>query len=489
MLHRVKFHMLFTFLAIMQIQKSFSCVNPFAGCDGAFNATPFNGTLKKGQKTIIPSPAKQINDNTLALLEAGVSDEPWACNTSTWGGRVWNRCRAPDIPICTILPMILNPSPSESGKRMNSVAPSPSKQRACRTSVALSTIVDGWCKEGGVCEVTCETDLSSRRVFDFFVHTAPECPTGFLLTISPFASAMLWLMAALSMAPTLFLSSWRLIVLFLRSKLHWRSYWVGCSAFSALIFKWPIGRTIFSGFASSISLLLLSLRKFDRIENLKEESGLIGIDIFVGVAYSVSTYMWYIGVISAPLALGHRAMTLPLSSLTKNTKSGMKNKQRFGCCFKICCCCRKTKLRSNGDKIEENESSSSVIEFLDGEGGNKEQIMDDDTILRRLGMKKKYVEKTKFIQKIKRSTRKDEIRKHEAIQDIKAPMKPSDRHSCSHVLHQKTWQLQSLLYLLVLGLASVPCVFSIFFESRPSPVFWSLGTRAMHGGFGLVLAT
>jgi len=65
-------------------------------------------------------------------------------------------------------------------------------------------------------------------------------------------------------------------------------------------------------------------------------------------------------------------------------------------------------------------------------------------------------------------------------------MKPSDRHACSHALFQKTWQIQSFLYLILLALASVPAVFSVIF-ANPSPVFWTLAIRAMHGGYAFCL--
>ena len=199
------------------------CENPFAGCtDVAFNTTPFNGILYIKKEIHVPSPAAIIVDNSLALLEAAVSDLPWLCNMSVWGGVVLSRCLAPDVPICTIEELVLTPSPASTDRRrMGALSPSP---QGCRTSVALSEIVEGWCKEGAVCDVSCTSDPSTRRIFDMYVDVNADCPTGMLVTISPETAAMMWLLAAATMAPALCLSSWQIIVLVLRSKLHCKGF-------------------------------------------------------------------------------------------------------------------------------------------------------------------------------------------------------------------------------------------------------------------------
>ena len=474
----------FAFLFLLPSTSWAECVNPFAGCELVNNTTPFNGTLTRARVEVAPSPSTPTIDNSLALLEAGVSDTPWRCNTSiAWGDIVWNQCRAPDTTICVIEPMVMSPSPYTRRRRTDSISPSPVSLTPCRTSVALSDFAEGWCKEGAICEVTCTTDLSTRRIFDMYVHTADHCPTGIFLTVSPTDAALLWMIAFCTMIPALCLSLWRMFVLTLRSKVHWRNYWVGISAFSSLIFKWPIGRVIAVPLIGSISLLLLSWRKFDKIDNHPEEASLIGIDLFVGACYSLSTYLWFIGTMSIPLALGHRAMSIPLNDFLKQLKSNKSNNsnnqtQRKKRCRLSCMCFNKNK------KNQGNDSTTAVIDISDN---SEHDTMTDDTILKRLGMRSRHKEKHQCMQTMKRNTRTVEIRKHEAIQDIKAPMKPSDRIGCSHALYRKTWKIQSFLYLVVLALSSIPSAFSVLFDSRPSPVFWSLGVRVMHGGFAVVL--
>ena len=241
---------------------------------------------------------------------------------------------------------------------------------------------------------------------------------------------------------------------------------MGCSAFSSLIFKWPIGRVIFSAFAGSLSILLLSLRKLDKLENQAEEASLIGCDLFVSGTFAIGTYLWFVAVTSIPLALGHRAMTMKLITPPKKPV---------------------TKVAT--DATDEKNQSTNVIDISEDDLNetHEEETITDDAILRRLGMRSKHSEKNKCLQTLRRNYLTAELRKFEALQDIKAPMKPSDRHGCSHSLYRKTWKIQSFLYLIVLTVSSIPSVFSIFFEGRPSPVFWSLGIRGMHGGFAVVL--
>ena len=125
------------FLFLLPSTSWAECVNPFAGCELVNNTTPFNGTLTRGRVEAVPSPSIPTIDNSLALLEAGVSDTPWRCNTSiTWGDIVWNRCRAPDTTICVIEPMIMSPSPYTRRRRTDSISPSPVGLTPCRTSVA-----------------------------------------------------------------------------------------------------------------------------------------------------------------------------------------------------------------------------------------------------------------------------------------------------------------------------------------------------------------
>ena len=517
------------------------CKNRFAGCDGFFNRSAFNGTLTVAAVVVVPSPAVIPYDNTLDLLMAGIEDEPWKCNVSAWGGVVWNRCRAPDTTICTIEPLSLAPSPSisvqsrrrlftspspgsstfkynynsntqskrnvdtpsssvpspffnlinniPSTKRRLITSPSPNArlEESCRAQVALATIVDGWCNEEAICDVTCSSNPLSRRVLDMYVQpSGTDCPIGW--QVQPSNIAFAWFVAAMSMVPAICLSSWRMWVLILRSRLHWRSYWVGCGVFSNLIFRWPIGRVIFCAFAGGISICLLSFRKFDKIGiEHSEEASILGIDLFVGATFASGTYLWFVAVTSIPLALGHRAMTIELPQpkkvgLGSNTKDD--NETNI-----IDLSGSGSKTPTNGKENEDGNANDNVNGNTNDEENQENQEkkrMNDDTILRRLGMRSRHTEKSKCLQTCRRNFYSRELRKYEAIQDVRSPMKPSDRHACSHSLYKKTWQIQSFLNFILLALSSTPAVFSVILIG-PSPTFWALAIRAMHGGYAFCL--
>ena len=439
----------------------------------------------------MPSPSIKVYDDTLDLLAAAVVNEPWKCNVSGWGGVVWTRCVAPDTPRCKILPMAAStPSPSSTSTPRQSIededegddsrrlsekndidrsSSTPSPSYSCRQKVALASMAQGWCNEEAVCNNQCTNDTGTRRVLDMYVNTNKICPQGD--HIQPSNIAMAWLIAACVWMPTMCLSTWRMFVLILRSRLHWKNYWVGCSAFSALIFKWPVGRVIFSGVACGIAILLLALRKFDKIGvEQEEEDSLLGIDMFVGWCWATATYLWFVAVTSIPLALGQRAMMMELPPPRKK---------------------KEVLLEENETKVISLESTTEERERKEKEERKRKeeeepQRLDDSMILKRLGMRSRHVEKSKCLQKIRRNWRTVELRKYEALQDVKSPMKPSDRIACSHSLFKQTKSIQSFLYLILLSLSCVPAVFSLIFQN-PSPFFWSLGLRSMHFGYAGVL--
>jgi hypothetical protein len=389
-----------------------TCKNRFAGCvDRPFNKSVFNGTLSVAKVTKAPSPYVVPYDDSLDKLMAGIVNEPWRCNVSGWGGIVWTRCRAPDTPICIIEPLNA-PAPSsgasqsQSNRRrrniLSSLAPSPSQQSSCRAKVALSQIVDGWCNEEAVCDVQCSTDPNTRRVLDFYCASSDmDCPRGF--QVDPSNVALAWFVAACAMLPATCLSSWRMWVLILRSRLHWRSYWVGCGGFSNLIFRWPIGRFIFATFAGGSSIILMSFRKFDKIgDEHSEEVSLLGIDLFVGSTFAAATYLWFVTVTSVPLALGHRAMALELPppkkvGLGSNSLSKEEDETNI------------IDLRGQKEKEQDKrEKEKEISKKIDG-----------DAILRRLGMRSQHTEKSMCMQAIRRNWLKSELRKQEALQDVR----------------------------------------------------------------------
>ncbi len=472
------------------------CENPFAGCETDFNSTAWAGDVFRPRPVIPPAPAPYVPfDDGSAARIAGVSEEPWACNFS---GIIWTRCMAPDEPVCEIEPWFpetpspsaapSTPAPASAGRRQLEDAeqqqqntPSPidySVSDSCRTRVAYAPIVQGWCR-GDVCDTTCTSDPYARRVVDFTASARPECLTGYITQQADIA--MVWFAAACSSGPAMLLGTWRFWQLIVRSRLHWRSYWVGCGAFRSLIFKWPIGRVFFSILGGGVCALLLAFRKIDKTSDVlnAEEASLVGIDVFVSACFTGVTYLWMVAITSIPLGFAHHAMSVPIPPKPKTgLGSGSDGALDAGAVA--------SDTGSGSHPTHPGDPEAGDASSTPAPEPEPEPVLDDDTILKRLGMRSRYRHKYTVLQMLARNYFKDELRKAEAVHDVRAPMKPHDRFACSVALQKSTWAVLSVLYLGVLIVSSSPTVLSVMF-GLPSGFLWVVAVRAQHGMYSFCL--
>jgi hypothetical protein len=472
------------------------CDNPFAGCTVHFNSSDLPAEPEPRNKTVPPPPADDTGmfDDGADALIAGVSTFPWRCNDT---GMIWTRCRGPGIPLCEVeLFFPESPSPSSTTNRNrrrgllqaggdndddgggSSLSPSSSAFRSaddfvdtCRVRVAFAPVVEGWCRNA-ICDTSCAGAITTkRRVVDFYAYiaeNADDCPDGYATIAEQIA--LLWFLAAVTMCPSCCLGCFRFWQLSIRSRLYWRSYWVGCGAFQSLVFKWPIGRVFFSALGGGIAVGLLSFRKLDEttVKNNgvypSEEESLIGVDVFASWCFTASSYLWIVLLTSVPLAYGHKAMSIPLR---KRKRASPRNK-------------------SGGDL------SDDVIHLEDPDAAASPKLEDedsalkDDDILKRLGMRSRFKHKRWIVTHLTRNYDKQELRKNDAILDVRSPMKPSDRFTCAVTLQKSTWKVLSVLYLVTLGAAALPSINAMLFGA-PTELFMSFGVRVQHGTYGLVL--
>ena len=468
-------YLVLAMLLRLGVRVSAMCENPFAGCSVSFNSSGLTEPAPRNKTVLVPSPSKDdVFDDGVDELIAGVTSYPWRCNDS---GILWSRCVGPGIPICKVevyYPSTPSPSPGnvDSKRKLLSESPvsSPSSstskfrtasdfEDSCRVRVAFAPVVEGWCRNE-VCDTSCNTLTTKRRVFDFYIYIdedPEDCPEGYM--IFPEKIALIWFAAACALSPACCLGCFRFWQLSIRSRLYWRTYWIGCGAFQALIFKWPVGRVFFSAVGGATAVALLSFRKLDETsvrDNAypAEEESLIGLDVFASWCFTASSYFWFVLVTSLPIAYTHKAMSAPLepSKLDKN---------------------------SNEETCDEVRS----LEEADPATGKR---LEDNEILKRLGMRSRYKHKKWIVQHIWRNYSKEELRKSEAILDVRSPMKPSDRLICAVTFQKSTWATQSLVYLLTLGIATVPSISAMLF-GYPTTLLMHYGVTMQHGGYGVML--